>query len=247
VQAYSLAQRKYKFYNAGDRIQNPLLYSNPDSHDIHVLCRFNLDAPAEGVFFVPEVIQVGMAEVHVNFAADITRDYGSRGVILIDANYEPPRKQREVTTENGTEYVIDEDSPIDEEADAIMPVARNVDEAKKKGKALWGQFIQLIVTRHMEQCEQIRAAGGVPIAATGVIKRALKLAGYTDPAEHMLLESRKQTQALEQIRDQAKKEGEDKDARIARLEALVESLVADKKKETPEPELAGAGKGKTKA
>lgn len=237
----TITQRKVRFFNAGDRIQVPLLYSNPDGHDIHVLCRYNLDAPAQGEFRVPEVIQVGMAQVHVNFAADISRDFGDRGVILIDANYEPPRQTREVSTENGTEYVVDDQSQIDTEADDKIPVAATLEAAKKKGVTMWRAYIETKVRAHMEQCEQIRAAGGVPIAASGQMKRWLKLAGYSDPAEAMLLESKRQTSALESIRDEGKKASDAKDAEIAELRQMVKDL-AQKVDKVTEPELAGAKK-----
>lgn len=240
---YSVNNRKVRFYNGGDRIQQTLRFSNPDGYDPHVLSFYMLDAPAQGAFEVPEIMHVGLADVPVNFAADISRDFGDRGVILIDASYEPPRQTREIATENGTEYVVDEQSQIDTEADDKIPVAATLEAAKKKGVTMWRAYIETKVRAHMEQCEQIRAAGGVPIAASGQMKRWLKLAGYSDPAEAMLLESKRQTSALEAIQQQGKKDADAKDAEIAELRQMVKRLGEKVEKLTeqkqPEPELAG--------
>lgn len=154
------------------------------------MCRFALDAPAGAVFTVPETVMVGDAVVHVHFADDVLRDFGARGVILIDANYEPPLK----TSEEGSPT-----NEIDLEADAKIPIACNEQEAKTKGLARWKEYIDKNVRAYLDQCEQIRSAGGVPIAASGWIKRALNLAGITDPAEAMLIESKKQTSVIEKL------------------------------------------------
>lgn len=217
-----LTTRKFRLFNAGDRIQQTLRFSNPNGHDIHCICHFHLDAPAGKGFTVPEMIDVSGAQVHVHFVDDIVRDYGSRGVILIDANFEPP-----LAYEDGAET-----KQIDQEAWAKMPVARNEDEAKVKGQALWKEYIDVQVRAYLDQCEHIRSAGGVPIAASGWIKRALHLAGIVDPAEAMLVESKRQTSAMDKLLQT-----------VEAQQRQIDELLSNRNP-APEGEAVGAGRAR---
>jgi hypothetical protein len=219
-----LSNRKFKFYNAGDRIQQTLRFSNPNGHDIHCICHFHLDAPAGRVFTVPEMIDVQGAEVHVHFVDDIVRDFGSRGVILIDSAFEPPLRYNEEGQQT---------KEIDEEQWAKMPVARSEEEAKAKGQLIWREYIDVAVRAYLDQCEHIRAAGGMPIAASGWVKHALKLAGIVDPAEAMLIEARRQTTAMDRMTDTIEKQQR-------QIDQLLEAQRASEKTKQQQPQPVGA-------
>lgn len=238
------SSRRSKLYNAGDRIQNTLFFSNPEGHDVHCICRYGLDAPAGKVFTIPEMILLGSAVLHVQFVDDILRDYGARGVILIDANYEPPLKRDDETGEPL------KPAQIDEVADADIPIACNEIEAQVKGKKRWAEYIDKAVRSYLDQCEQIRSAGGVPIAASGWMKRALQLAGIIDPAEAMMVESKKQTSLVEELQASLKQEREARDAQQKQIDELIRRMgptaVAAIEREVEQTELAGTGKQKAR-
>ena len=170
--------RKIRFYNAGDRIQTTLRYSDPAGHDIHCIANWLLDAPREDFFDVPEETELAGATIRLSFDRDIMRDYGDRGVVMVDANYKPQPE---------------------EEGDDRFPIARTDAEAMEKGTRLWMKFVKERVTGFMEQCEMIRSVAGVPRPATGVMLRYLKIMGMVDPSEAMLRESQKQTSIVETL------------------------------------------------
>lgn len=201
--------RRIKFYNAGDRIQCTLRYSDPGGHDIHCIANYILDAPQEAFFTVPEETQIGEAIIRLSFDRDIMRDYGGRGVVMIDANYETPE---------------------DQDQDDVMPIAASEPQAIDKGRRKWKAYYSKRVEEHLAQCDQMRAAGGVPVKASGAMVRYLRLAGVLDPAERAYEEQKRQTQTLETLNE-----------RLDRLEKENKELRA-----VNEPEPAGAGKGKGK-
>jgi hypothetical protein len=172
--------RRIRFYNAGDRIQDTIRYTNPAGHDTHVISMFRLDAPEAGFFDVPEESELEGAVIRHSFDRDILRDYGARGVIMIDANYK----------HKGTE-----------EQDDVFPVARDDKSAIEKGKRKWTAYYLKRVEEHLNQCDQMRAAGGVPVKASGAMVRYLKLAGILDPAERAYEEQKRQTATLETLND----------------------------------------------
>lgn len=172
--------RKIRFYNAGDRIQSRLLYSDPGGHDNACIAYHMLDAPAGGFFDVPEEANLSGAVIRLTFDRDIMRDYGPRGVIMIDANYTPQP---------------------DEEQDDKLPIAATADEAVAKAERMWQGYVKDRVKDFMEQCESIRSVGGVPRPADRVVLRYLKIMGMVDPSEAMLRESQKQTSVVETLTD----------------------------------------------
>jgi hypothetical protein len=173
-----IPNRKIRFYNAGDRIQTTIRYSDPGGHDIHCIANYLFDAPAGSFFDVPEETEIAGATIRLSFERDIMRDYGSRGVIMVDANYKPEG---------------------DEEQDDRFPIAQNDHEAEEKGKRKWLLFVKERVKEFMEQCEMIRSVAGVPRPATGVTLRYLKIMGMVDPSEAMLREAQKQTSLVETL------------------------------------------------
>ena len=210
------SQRKFKMFNAGDRITETLLFSNPDGHDIHVICRYGFDAPANNFVFVPEMIKVLNAEVHVQFVDDILKNFADRGVVLIDPTHEPPLVHEDVYDEKTGETKRVATKQIDQEADDAIPLARSDDEARAKSTRKWLKFCDTKVREHLEQCQQIRASGGVPLAASGFVKRALKIQKITDPAEAMIVEAQKQTSALESLQGTIAAQQKQIDALLAR-------------------------------
>ena len=157
---------KLRFYNAGDKIQESLSYSLPDGHDVHCIAHYLVTAPAGSFFDIPTEIEIGPATIRVEFARDLLNRFGDRGMVLVDKNRE--------------EENIGENEPI----------AASDDVARKKGKEKWLSFLEGIVTRHVEQCEQIRASGGAPLQARGMSKHAFDILGKEDPAAlHMRVNS----------------------------------------------------------
>lgn len=173
-----MAGRQIRFFNAGDRIQATIRYSDPAGHDIHCIASFLLDAPPNGFFLVPEESELGGAMMRHTFDRDIMRDYGPRGVIMIDAKYEAKE---------------------DQEQDDVFPIAATNEKAKEKGERKWKQFVKDRVKSFLDQCEEIRSMAGVPRPATGTMLRYLKIMGLVDPSEAMMREAQKQTSLVETL------------------------------------------------
>jgi hypothetical protein len=164
----AIPNKGIKFFNAGDRIAEPLPYSLPqdEGSDIHAIATYRMDAPEDDFFNVPTQIKFrhSSAVVLVDFSNTILRKFGQRGVIMIDAEFE------------------------ETESNADQPIASSEDAAIEKGKEKWRKYLEDICLRHIDQCQRARAGGGWPLAATGFTKRALKLMNYDDPADAMLRE-----------------------------------------------------------
>lgn len=208
--------RKIKFYNAGDRIQTTLRYSIPTGHDIHVIANYTLDAPEAAFFTVPEESEVDGATIRHSFDRDIMRDYGERGVILVDANHQAKE---------------------DFDQEEVFPIANSNEAAKEKGKRKWMKFVNARVKDFLDQCDTIKSVGGVPRAATGVTLRYLRIAGVLDPSDAALREYQKQGTLVEDLQKTIKKQQETLDMLLADR---------TKPDEAEEPEAVGAGKAKGK-
>ena len=204
----AFSEREVKFYNAGDRIQSTLRYTDPSGHDIHTIAYWRLDAPEAGFFTVPEETTLSDARIRCNFDRDIVRDYGDRGVIMVDA--------RHVAKE-------------DQDQEDVFPIAATEKLAIEKGKRKWKAYYLKRVEEHLQTCDQMRAAGGVPIKASGAMVRYLKLAGVLDPAERAYEEQKRQTQTLETLNERLDRlERENLHLRATREET--EIVGGDKKK-----------------
>lgn len=170
--------RRVKFYNAGDRIQHTMRYSNPSGHDIHVIAMYRLDAPQGGFFEVPEESEIEGAIVRHTFDRDIARDWGKRGVIRVDANYE---------------------AKDDPDQDDVFPAAKTEALAIEKGKRLWKKFVQERVNEFLEYCSNVKSVGGVPRGADSTMQRYLKIVGMVDPTEQMQREAKAQRSDIETL------------------------------------------------
>lgn len=151
------------FYNAGDKIEEVLLYSVPTGHDIHCTSRWTLTAPREDFFEVPTHMELQTGEtISVQFAQDIFRKFGYRGVVRIDAHYKPENE--------------DPDKPV-------VAKAANRQAAIARGNELWEAYLKTVVESHLRDCESARVSGGAPRSASGFTKRAMKLLNVQDPGE----------------------------------------------------------------
>lgn len=163
-----------RFYNAGDRVSEPLNFSIPDRGDIHAVARWSLEAPEDSFFNVPQVLLLADgAKINVDFPNTVARKFGERGIIMIAPDLAP----------------LDPDDEAEEKTlpfPEAQPFARSDEEASEKGKEFWRSFLERIARAHINQCQQARAAGGWPVEASGFTKRALKIMGWQDPAVMMM-------------------------------------------------------------
>jgi hypothetical protein len=153
-----------RFYNAGDKIDEMFPFSLPDGADIHVIGRWTFQAPKESWISVPSELTVGSNMIHVDFAADVKRRFGKRGVVLLDPRHDPA--------------VEDPDKPLEQYA--IAPTEELVIE---RAEQLWSNYIEEMCRAHFEDVQNAMSSGGAPRKARGFTVHALKLKGYRDPAE----------------------------------------------------------------
>lgn len=197
MELYSETEEKHLLYNGGDSISEVLPYSLPDGHDIHCTARWTMTAPAQEFFQVPKVLVIGQARISVPFIETILRSdrFGGRGVILVNANWEPPQ---------------------DKEMAEKIPVAKSKSEAIEKAARHWDAYVSKIAQQWIDETNQVRSNGGVPRQASGFVARALKIRGIADPAAAVLLaatESKSNKSELEELKELVKQQG----AQIAAL------------------------------
>lgn len=180
---FRATQEDYRLYNAGDKISEIMHYSLADGHDVHVTARYSVEAPAKEFFTVPQVLFVREMQIRVDFLETLLRAdrYGERGVILVNANWK---------------------SGKDPDADEVEPVAQNEKEAVLKGARHWKKYLLKVAQQFIDQCNAIRAAGGVPVAAQGFIVRALKECGMTDPATQVLVASQQNKSEIDTLKEE---------------------------------------------
>jgi len=186
-----------RLYNAGDRISEVMHYSLPDGHDIHCTARYLVEAPEKEFFDVPTTIQIGDASISVQFLETILRPdrYGERGVILVNKAWESPRDADEAER---------------------MPVAATDGDAIAKGNRHWKAYIQKVAQQWIDQCQQVRAAGGVPTAASGFVVRALRLCGVIDPAQAVVITAQENKSGLSKLEEIIEKQQKQIDELLGR-------------------------------
>lgn len=158
----------HRFYNAGSKIDEVFPFSLPEGADIHVIGRWNLLAPKEGWFEVPRELMVRDLTIAVQFAQDVKRRFGNRGVVLLDPAYDPSKE--------------DEDKPLES-----YPVAPTEDLVIERAEKLWDNYLEKICQSHLEDVQNAMSSGGAPRGARGFTVHALKLKGYRDPAQDYFL------------------------------------------------------------
>ncbi len=152
-----------RFYNPGDRFEEPISYSMPGIGDIHCIARWPVKAEAGNFFQVPTELRLlhDGTRLNVDFPTTVLQRFADRGVVMIDEEFAPGE---------------------DEDRNERMPFAVDEAAAKAKGDAKWIKYLQTIVKNHINACDRARAAGGFPLEAQGFTKRALKLLNMQDPA-----------------------------------------------------------------
>jgi hypothetical protein len=150
-----------RFYNPGDRFNEPINYSLDGIGDIHAIARWIVDAEATSFFNVPTELRLlnDGQRIPVDFPNTVLQRFANRGIVMIDEEWEPSS----------------------EDAD-LEPFARNEKEAKEKGDRGWIRYIQGICKDHINAVHRAQAAGGIPLEAIGFTKRAFKLLNMADPA-----------------------------------------------------------------
>jgi hypothetical protein len=189
---YTETETKHLFYNGGDRISEALQYSLPEGHDIHCTARWPMEAPERDFFNVPKLLVIGGARVSIPFVETILRSdrFGGRGVILVDANWEPPADKAEAEK---------------------MPVATSRELAIEKGNRHWDTYVKKVAQQWIDECNEARSRGGVPRGASGFVARALKLCGLADPATAVIAqaqENKTNKSEIEEMRETLRKQGE---------------------------------------
>lgn len=157
-----------RFYNAGDKLEEYMSYSLPDSmqqdNGKHSLSRWALIAPKQGWFDVPTTLDVNGETVALYFVKDISLKFGKRGIVKLDPQYDATKEDSERSV---TEY----------------PVASTEDACIARGAEIWQLYLRSIVENHLRDCQAAMSAGGAPTASSGFTKHAMKLLGIDDPGE----------------------------------------------------------------
>lgn len=150
-----------RFYNAGNKIEEHMKFSQPEGGDIHFIAYWLLVAPKESWFEVPTEIDVRGLGIAVSFAKDIQQRFGARGVVRLDPAWDEAKAE-------GSEP-------------EKFPLAANEEAAIEKAGILWKRYLKRVATEHLNDCDNIKTAGGTPRAAGGFTKFALETLGIQDP------------------------------------------------------------------
>jgi hypothetical protein len=176
METNALGQAGYRFYNAGKKIDEQWPFSisatsagfNPeDGNGAHSIGKFNFVAPKEGWTFVPVELQSGNETIRVNFADDLKRKYGPRGVVMLDPRWDPAKEDPDKSLE-------------------AYPMAPTEELVIERANTLWIMFLERICSDHFEDVQGAMAHGNRPRAASGFTVHALKARGYRDPAAEFL-------------------------------------------------------------
>lgn len=174
-----------RFYNAGNRIDETLRFSQPEGGDIHFIGYWPLRAPKEGWFEVPSELELQNTTIAVQFTRDIKQKFGPRGVVLLDPRWDPAKE--------------DPDGELWK-----YPLAPTEELVIQRADALWKIYLRKIVEGHLADCQSAMAAGGAPRAAAGFTKSALNLLGIKDPGEQYFLNLQKGPGAPSGVSDDVK-------------------------------------------
>jgi hypothetical protein len=207
-------QERIRYYNPGLRIEETFSYTR-DTGDTRLnnISRWYMDAPEDGFFYVPVVIQIDGSRYNVMFESDVQRRFGDRGVVPCET--EPASTDSEIFAK---ELKLKEDEIV------------------KGAKAVWKSFCEEIAKKHLEQCLNCKAAGMPPLPAKGFTKQALRVAGVEDPADawmQLLKESSAEG-------DRARKERDQMQTELANLRNQVNTLQGQSRQEISEYQRASA-------
>jgi hypothetical protein len=152
-----------RFFNPGFAWNDTLKYDNPvgDIREMNNISYYRIDAPARGFFNVKDTMTMTLPtgeeyDVPLRFKELVRSTYAERGVVLVTPN-----------RECGEDENI---APTDEEA-------------KKKGNAIWKEYMKAKANEWNQIVYEVKAAGQLPRAATGLFKRVLEELAMPDPAD----------------------------------------------------------------
>lgn len=154
-----------RFYNPGQEINDRLQYTHPtkDPREGNTTSYHLMEAPREDFFEIPDQLVIdspeGEIQVPVNFGKRIKALYQARGVIQVI---------------EGKKDVSEDDN-----------VAASDKEAKIKGAAMWREYLKAMVQQHYTSVAEVKSFGGVPRAAQGLTKYAIKFLNMEDPADQV--------------------------------------------------------------
>lgn len=157
----------FRFYNAGKRISELIKFSTTDSalgqaEHGDGISNWPLEAPEKSWFFVPNEVTCGTEIVRVTFKEDVLRKFGSRGVVLLDPQYDASNE--------------------DPEKD-LTAVAATEEAVVERAEQLWHLYTLGVIERHLHDSDQALAAGGRPRKASGFTKFCFKLHDKIDPGD----------------------------------------------------------------
>jgi hypothetical protein len=154
-----------RFYNPGTKIDEKIQYTHPtkDPKEGSTLSYFPFLVQEKDFVDVPDTLMLdtpeGEVTVAVNFSKRIKQDYQNRGVILVDARLK--------------NIIEDDNAAVDDK------------EARRKGDAMWRDYLKSICQDHYTRVQEIKSFGGVPRAAVGLTKYALNVMNMEDPGDQV--------------------------------------------------------------
>jgi len=187
-----------RFYNPGFAWNETLKFDNPVSDSQSSNISFHpINAGNKSFFEVAEmqvvILPTGEAmEVPLRFKELVRLQYADKGVVLVV----PGRTCTEL--EN---------------------IAENDVDAKRKGTAVWKQYMMDRCNEWFRLVEEIKAQGRLPRPAEGLFKRCLLECGIADPADYATVLSKAK---------EDQQENKDMQKQISDLTALVNRLLVEK-------------------
>jgi hypothetical protein len=152
-----------RFYNPGPPINEMLAYTNTtvDPREANNISQWPLKALEKDFFEVPEVVTISTPEgdvtIPVHFARVLKHQKATQGIILVDT---------------AAKDILDGDN-----------LAASDAEAKKKGDAMYREYLRALCTEWYAIVAETKAAGAIPKAASGLFAYALKKMHLEDPAD----------------------------------------------------------------
>ena len=178
-------------YNAGDRIKESIKFTKKNSKEdfkqFNWLAYWQIDAPAEAFFSLPDEIKIEASplapasRLPVSFAEDMAKKHGHKGVVAV---------------------IPERATPVDDNE----PYAATKEEAKEKAERLWREHLVKTVEDHIAMCAMQRAAGAAPHAASHFTARAFKLTRMVDPGQLLFETRQSETDKLREKSDKDDKE-----------------------------------------
>lgn len=198
-----------RLYNAGDRIEEALLYSiegHGQSGPLGCVARLQIVAPAKEFFRIAEMMEIkndvgGTLPIYPGFTETLLREdrWGGRGVVLVDPTF-------------------DADDPEDK-----IPVAKSDKEAIAKANRILERYEKGIVQAFIDQCNEARAQGRPPVGAKGYTRKLLDKYGVADPSQAVLMKTGETQSEIEGLKKQMEEQQREFNRKLAELTATLAS------------------------